>query len=69
MAGSTSSWPTLELIAPRPKRAHQGWRYLEEADAPRRRRRRRERSGGASSATLWAACRAGPGLVEVTCSR
>ncbi|MES2325808.1 MAG: DUF1489 family protein [Pseudomonadota bacterium] len=26
---------TLELIAPRPKRAHQGWRYLEEADAPR----------------------------------
>jgi hypothetical protein len=26
---------TLELIAPSPKRAHQGWRYLEEADAPR----------------------------------
>jgi hypothetical protein len=24
----------LELIAPQPKRAHQGWRYLEEASAP-----------------------------------
>jgi hypothetical protein len=24
----------LELIAPYPKRAHQGWRYLEAADAP-----------------------------------
>ena len=24
----------LELIAPHPKRAHQGWRYLENADAP-----------------------------------
>lgn len=22
-------------VAPRPKRAHQGWRYLEDADAPR----------------------------------
>jgi len=26
---------TLELIAPSPKRAHQGWRYLDDADAPR----------------------------------
>ena len=25
---------TLELIAPSPKRAHQGWRYLEAAHAP-----------------------------------
>ena len=25
---------TLELIPPRPKRAHQGWRYLEDAEAP-----------------------------------
>ena len=25
---------TLELIPPSPKRAHQGWRYLEETDAP-----------------------------------
>ena len=25
---------TLELIAPTPRRAHQGWRYLEESDAP-----------------------------------
>ena len=25
---------TLELIPPSPKRAHQGWRYLEEQDAP-----------------------------------
>src|SRR3954468_7077631 len=25
---------SLELIAPYPKRAHQGWRYLEGADAP-----------------------------------
>ncbi len=25
---------TLELISPAPKRAHQGWRYLEDADAP-----------------------------------
>ena len=25
----------LELIAPSPRRAHQGWRYLEDADAPR----------------------------------
>ena len=24
----------LETVSPRPKRAHQGWRYLEEADAP-----------------------------------
>ena len=24
----------LELIPPKPKRAHQGWRYLEEAEAP-----------------------------------
>jgi hypothetical protein len=24
----------LELVPPKPKRAHQGWRYLEEADAP-----------------------------------
>ena len=24
----------LELIAPSPKRAHQGWRYLEAANAP-----------------------------------
>jgi hypothetical protein len=24
----------LELIAPTPRRAHQGWRYLEDADAP-----------------------------------
>jgi hypothetical protein len=24
----------LELIPPTPRRAHQGWRYLEEADAP-----------------------------------
>jgi hypothetical protein len=24
----------LELIAPSPKRAHQGWRYLEEGDTP-----------------------------------
>ena len=24
----------LELIPPAPRRAHQGWRYLEEADAP-----------------------------------
>jgi hypothetical protein len=25
---------TLELIPPAPKRAHQGWRYLDEAEAP-----------------------------------
>ena len=25
----------LELVPPMPKRANQGWRYLEEADAPR----------------------------------
>ena len=24
----------LELVPPKPKRAHQGWRYLEEKDAP-----------------------------------
>ena len=24
----------LELVPPKPKRAHQGWRYMEEADAP-----------------------------------
>lgn len=24
----------LELVSPRPKRAHQGWRYLEEGEAP-----------------------------------
>jgi hypothetical protein len=24
----------LELVSPFPKRAHQGWRYLEDADAP-----------------------------------
>jgi hypothetical protein len=26
--------PVLILVAARPKRAHQGWRYLEAADAP-----------------------------------
>jgi len=26
--------PTLIAVVPRPKRAHQGWRYLAEADAP-----------------------------------
>ncbi len=26
--------PCLIPVAPRPRRAHQGWRYLEEADAP-----------------------------------
>ena len=26
--------PRLILVEARPKRAHQGWRYLEEADAP-----------------------------------
>ncbi|MDB5697127.1 MAG: hypothetical protein JWN21_2670 [Sphingomonas bacterium] len=26
--------PTLMLVLARPKRAHQGWRYLEHADAP-----------------------------------
>jgi len=26
--------PKLVLVQARPKRAHQGWRYLEEADAP-----------------------------------
>jgi hypothetical protein len=26
--------PRLILVQPRPKRAHQGWRYLEAADAP-----------------------------------
>jgi hypothetical protein len=26
--------PRLVLVHPRAKRAHQGWRYLEEADAP-----------------------------------
>ena len=26
--------PKLVLVEPRAKRAHQGWRYLEEADAP-----------------------------------
>jgi hypothetical protein len=26
--------PVLRLVAARPKRAHQGWRYLEAADAP-----------------------------------
>ena len=25
----------VELVPPMPKRAHQGWRYLEESDAPR----------------------------------
>lgn len=24
----------LELVSPKPKRAHQGWRYLEDRDAP-----------------------------------
>ena len=24
----------LQLVPPKPKRAHQGWRYLEEKDAP-----------------------------------
>lgn len=24
----------LELVPPKPKRAHQGWRYLEEGEAP-----------------------------------
>ena len=24
----------VEVVAPMPRRAHQGWRYLEEADAP-----------------------------------
>lgn len=27
--------PELVLVQARPKRAHQGWRYLEDADAPR----------------------------------
>lgn len=27
--------PALQLVEGRPKRAHQGWRYLEAADAPR----------------------------------
>jgi len=27
--------PQLILVHPKAKRAHQGWRYLEEADAPR----------------------------------
>lgn len=27
--------PRLIPVHPRPKRAHQGWRYLDEADAPR----------------------------------
>lgn len=27
--------PDLVLVQPRPKRAHQGWRYLEGADAPK----------------------------------
>jgi hypothetical protein len=27
--------PRLILVANRPKRAHQGWRYLEDADAPK----------------------------------
>ena len=26
--------PELILVQPRPKRAHQGWRYLEDSDAP-----------------------------------
>lgn len=26
--------PTLIAVVPRPRRAHQGWRYLSEADAP-----------------------------------
>ncbi len=26
--------PRLIMVEPRPKRAHQGWRYLEEEDAP-----------------------------------
>jgi len=26
--------PELVQVQPRPKRAHQGWRYLEDADAP-----------------------------------
>lgn len=26
--------PDLVLVSPKPKRAHQGWRYLNEADAP-----------------------------------
>lgn len=26
--------PALRLVDPRPRRAHQGWRYLEDADAP-----------------------------------
>lgn len=26
--------PALVLVAPQPKRAHQGWRYLEDKDAP-----------------------------------
>lgn len=26
--------PALRLVQARPKRAHQGWRYLEESDAP-----------------------------------
>ncbi len=27
--------PELILVAPQPKRAHQGWRYLKDEDAPR----------------------------------
>jgi hypothetical protein len=27
--------PALVLVAPQPKRAHQGWRYLDDKDAPK----------------------------------
>jgi len=27
--------PRLVLVQPQPRRAHQGWRYMEDADAPR----------------------------------
>ena len=36
-ASTSSARPSWSAVAPMPARAHQGWRYLEDADAPDRR--------------------------------
>ena len=54
----------LVAVSPMPRRAHQGWRYLEETDAPSA-DDDGTRSRRASAATLRPACVAGSGLVGV----